>query len=417
MKTKKITQVAAMMLAILTLSALLASCSDGGKDKETDAASSTESPQTQTTDTQSNTPDTSAAETEPVETAPQPLTYDSLTVDHEMALSYAKNFSVTYYNGGFKLISVADGSKLLVVPEGRDVPENVPDDVFVLRQPVTNIMISSNPTASLINAIGALDSVTMTTTDTDAWYIDDIKSAMTAGKLSYIGEYDAPDYERISASGCTLAIYSGMLTDEVKTQLNNLGVHVLLDMTTEEEHPLARVEWVKLYGAMFDLEDKADEVFDAQEKYVDEISKLPASGKTVAMFYITSSGKLYARKAGDYMTKMLELAGGTYILSDVGVGETGTVNMEAEAFYDAAKDADYIIYIWSMGGKPETLADMLSRSEILSEMKAVRDGNVWCTTPDYFQISDTLGSMINDMHLMFEASADTDALTYLVRLK
>ena len=118
MKTKKITKLVAMMLAILTLSMLLASCSgSGGKDKETDVASSTESPQTQQQTPQSSgTPDTSAAETEPVETEPQTLTYDSLTVDHEMELSYAKNFSVTYYNGGFKLISVADGSKLLVVP-------------------------------------------------------------------------------------------------------------------------------------------------------------------------------------------------------------------------------------------------------------------------------------------------------------
>lgn len=405
----------ALLLAILMLSSLLASCKDGSEtETETDTGANAPSV-SGSADTESV--GTKPAETEPAETEPLPLTYDTLTVDHEMALTYAKKFSVTYYKGGYKLINVADGSKLFVVPENTDIPDGIPEDVFVLCQPVTDIMISSNPTASLINAIGALDAVTMTTTDTGAWYIDDIKAAMTAGRLSYIGEYDAPDYERIASSGCKLAVYSGMLTDEVKTQLETLGVHVLLDMTTEEEHPLARVEWVKLYGALFNLEDKANEVFDAQAKYVDEISQLSAGGKTAVIFYITSSGKLYARKAGDYMTKMLELAGGTYILSDVGVGETGTVNMEAEAFYDAAKDADFIIYVWSMGGKPSTLSDMLERSPILSEMKAVKDGNVWCTTPDYFQISDTLGSMINDIHLMFEADGGTDSLTYLVRLK
>lgn len=98
-------------------------------------------------------------------------------------------------------------------------------------------------------------------------------------------------------------------------------------------------------------------------------------------------------------------------------GEPGTVNMEMEAFYDKARDADYIIYIWSLGGKPETLADFLAKSEVFADFKAVKEGNVWCTTPDYFQISNTLGSMIRDMHLMIDADKDTDSLTYLNRLK
>ena len=91
--------------------------------------------------------------------------------------------------------------------------------------------------------------------------------------------------------------------------------------------------------------------------------------------------------------------------------------MELEAFYDKAKDADYIIYIWSLGGKPETLDAFLERAAILSDLKAVKNGNVWCTTPDYFQIQNTIGNMINDMRLMLDAGADVDKLTYLFKLK
>ena len=50
-------------------------------------------------------------------------------------------------------------------------------------------------------------------------------------------------------------------------------------------------------------------------------------------------------------------------------------------------------------------------------MKAVKNGNVWCTTPDFFQIQDTIGSMINDIHLMLTADESTDRLTYLYKLK
>ena len=44
--------------------------------------------------------------------------------ERTMDLQYATQFQVDYYSGGYKLISLADGSKFLVVPEGCDVPEN-----------------------------------------------------------------------------------------------------------------------------------------------------------------------------------------------------------------------------------------------------------------------------------------------------
>ena len=81
------------------------------------------------------------------------------------------------------------------------------------------------------------------------------------------------------------------------------------------------------------------------------------------------------------------------------------------------KDADYVIYIWSLGGKPSTLSDFTGYNSVLSDMKAVKDGNVWCTTPDFFQIADTIGSMINDINLMLNADANTTELTYLKKLQ
>lgn len=273
--------------------------------------------------------------------------------------------------------------------DNADVPVGLDADTQVLKQPIDNILVASTPVTSLINAVTALDSISLTTYDADSWYIDDVKNAILDGRLTYVGDYKAPDFEMITASGSTFSIYSTMLTNDVAAQLKQLGVYVMLDVSADEDHPLARVEWAKLYGAMFDCEEKAEAVYNAQASYVEEISKLDASGKSVAIFYITSKGKLYARNADDYMAKMAELAGGEYILSDVGVGEKGTINMEIEAFYDKAKDADYIIYIYSLGGKPETLDDFLARSEILSEMKAVKEGNVWCTTPDFFRLPES----------------------------
>lgn len=118
------------------------------------------------------------------------------------------------------------------------------------------------------------------------------------------------------------------------------------------------------------------------------------------------------------MVKMLELAGGKYIYADMNPEQTGTEKMEFEEFYKTAKDADYIIYIWTLGGKPNTLDDFLAINELFNDFKAVKDGNVWCTTPDYFQISDSLGQMIKDMYDMLTLEDDSvDSFQHLIRLK
>lgn len=344
--------------------------------------------------------------------------YDGkLVFDRSMELKYAKNFSVDYYKGGYKQVKIVDGTTLLIVPEKMSVPKDIDKETIVLQQPIGNMLVSSTPTISLINDLGALDSVTLTTSDVNTWYIDNVKTAFENKKIAYVGDYTAPNYELISATGTKFSIFSTMLLDEVAAQFKELGVKVMVDYSHKEDHPLARVEWIKLYGAMFNCEEKAEEKFEKQAAYVDEIAKKENTGKTVAVFYVTSKGKLYARNAGDYMSKMVELAGGKYNLPDLSPDKSGTTNMEFEAFYDKAKDADYIIYIWSMGGKPSTLADFLGKSEILADMKAVKNGNVWCTTPDFFQISNTLGYMINDINLMLNSDDKTDKLTYLTKLK
>jgi len=401
-----------LLLAVLMLTAVLSAC--GEKNEAGDTAADVQVNDEAKNDAPSEASAEGAAAGEE--------NYDGrLVLDHSMELKYAKFFSVDYYKGGYKIAKVQntpdDFSVMLIVPENMSVPEDAPENAVILQQPVNNILVSSTPVTSLINAIGALDAISLTTYDVDSWYIDDVKKALTDNRLTYIGDYKTPDYEKIVAQGTTFAFFSTMLTDDVKAQLTSLGVDVVLDQSAQEDHPLGRVEWAKLYGAIFNREEAAEEVFNTQDSYVEELLKAEKTGKSVAMFYITSKGALYARNADDYMAKMLEIAGGEYALSDVGVGETGTAKMELEAFYDKAKDADYIIYIWSMGGKPETLNDFVERAAILSDMKAVQNGNVWCTTPDYFQIQNTIGSMINDIHLMLTADASTDRLTYLFKLK
>lgn len=355
--------------------------------------------------------------------------YDGkLEFDHTMELKYAKLFKVDYYKGGYKMLTITNRdedtaivdkeTKLLIVPDGMSTP-SVDSNVIVLKAPVTNMLVSSTPVTSLMNASNCLSNISQVTYNKDEWYIDDVKKAFDNNKLTYIGNYKEPDYELIVAGAPSIAVYSTMLSSvpEVAAKLKELGVKYILDQSTYEEEPLGRVEWAKFYAAFCDQEESAEEMFNQQDEYITKLSNVENTGKKVAVFYITSKGKLYVRNAGDYLAKMVNMAGGEYIFDNLNPDKTGTQTMEMEKFYDTAKDADYIIYIWSLGGKPSTLADFTGYNSTLSEFKAVKEGNVWCTTPDFFQIADTIGSMVNDINLMLNADANTSELTYLKKLK
>lgn len=342
----------------------------------------------------------------------------ALIYESSMELQYAQNFSVDYYKGGYKLITINNDEKFLTISENATMPDDIPNDVTILQMPLTNVLVSSTPAVSFINAIDAIDNVSMTTTDVNSWYINEVKTAMENNLITYIGAIREPDYELVTAGLPTLAIYSTEILSvpEIVEKFNELEIPLLIDWATFENHPLARVEWIKLYGALFDLESTANMLFDEQVAYVNEISYQDTE-KSAVIFYITSKGTLYTRQGGDYMAKMLELAGGNYIFADVNPEKSGINQMDFETFYAAAKDADYIIYIWNLGGKPETLADILEKNELFNNFKAVEDNNVWCTTPDYFQVSNMLGYMIKDINMMFTLEDDSvNELTYLFKL-
>ena len=96
------------------------------------------------------------------------------------------------------------------------------------------------------------------------------------------------------------------------------------------------------------------------------------------------------RQSSDYIPKMIELAGGKYIFEDLGdeEGARSTVNMQIEDFYQGAKDADYLIYNSTIDGGVSSIEELIDKCEVLKDFKAVKNGDVWCTTNDMYGISD-----------------------------
>ncbi|WP_418785538.1 ABC transporter substrate-binding protein [Hominenteromicrobium sp.] len=361
------------------------------------------------------------------ESASSPVQADETQADFQVEsaypLEYAKEFTVDECTGGTRLITIQN-ARYLVVPENSTVPNGLSEDITVLQKPLENVYLVSTSALDPILKLDALSAVTLSGTSAENWYLPEAKEAMENGEISYAGKYSAPDYELIVSANCGLAIENTMIyhTPEVKEQLEKFGIPVLVERSSYESDPLARMEWVKLYGILFDKEAEAETFFNEQVQRIRPLLGQDTTGKTAAFFSVTSNNLVTVRKSNDYVAKMIGMAGGEYVfsnLSDNG-NNLATINLSLEEFYAGAKDADVLIYNSTIEGKIETTEQLLSKCPMLADFKAVQNGNVWCTTQSLFQESMELPDLILDMNRVFTAESpnavNEDELKFLTHV-
>lgn len=349
-------------------------------------------------------------------------TWAQQTACGSMELSHATQFSVDYYEDGFSLITIADTDQYLLVPEGENAPDGLPAEITVIQQPVENIYLAASSAMDLFRQLDELSRIRFTSTTPSNWAIEEVLEALDDGSLLYAGKYSAPDYELVLSQGCNLAIESTMIyhSPETKEQLESLGIPVMVERSSYEKDPLGRMEWIKLYGLLCGKYEEAEAFFSSQAERLSQICSEPADGGTVAFFYIGSNGSVTVRKPQDYVCRMIELAGGHYLPDNLQGADNAlsTMNMQMEAFFAAARDADYLIYNSAIDGEMQTLSDLLEKSELMQEFKAVQTGNVWCTGHNVFQQTTGICDLVEDIHAIVTGQADdVEQLHYLYRLQ
>ena len=364
-----------------------------------------------------------AAATSDIREAPKLSGLQYLSKDEN---EYAQGFAIYRYENEYTVLAIDDGRCYLVVPEAAEVTENVEvpegtaEDLIILRQPLDRIYLAASAVMCQFDEIGAVDNVILSGLEKDGWYIKAAREAMEKGTLEYGGKYSAPDYERIVASGVNLAVESTMIhhTPKVQEKLEKLGIPVLIDRSSYESEPLGRAEWVKAYGLLTGHEEEAAHAFEEQKGYVESLSHKEEEGsalKTVAIFSINSTRQVVTRGAGDYFGKMVEIAGATLSTPATDAGRaTQTVSMES--FYAAAEQADILIYNASIEDAPENLQQMCAKDGILTQFRAVREGNVWCMRSSLYQNASRTGTIIRDLHAIVAGEAD-DETEFFYKLK
>lgn len=340
-------------------------------------------------------------------------------VTYELKRDYAKLFDVKGYKD-YKLITINDERRYLLVPENKDIPSDIPDDVFVLKMPLDRTYMASSSCYDYMRQLGCTGSIAFLGTKENDWYIQDAKDKMNAGSILYAGKYSAPDYELLLSGGCDLAIENTMIYHKVEAmeKLQNLGIPVLVERSGYEASPLGKLEWIKLYGELFSKEKEAEEYFDLQKEIIENIAKQSSANekKSVAFFYVNSQGAVVVRRPGDYVSSLIEMAGGEYAPGSIDEADNSlsTMNMQMEDFYLATADCDVLIYNSTIDGEIDSIDDLCKKNPLFTSYKAVKNKQVYCIGRNLFQETTKMAEFANDLYTVI-SGCDND-MTCIKRL-
>jgi iron complex transport system substrate-binding protein len=302
-----------------------------------------------------------------------------------VVVKYAEGFEVRYDSGGFTITT-------------HSIASNAPfaDSLFILTNPEADISIKIHNLSADIDAIAcqssthvaflnAINKVELDKGLCGMEYVQnsEINSRLIKNNVVEICAAEQVDIEVLQKINTDLFLIYPFETDG-KAKYDGAGIRTLFIAEYLEQTPLARLEWIKLFGLITGKAQEANTYFEnAEAEYLSLISKTKkANSKFILNLPYKESW--FMPSANSMIVNLIEDAGLTYYYPSSGITENET--RSTETVWNDAMFADYWII---MASRPAdfSLADLLAEESVYEEFLSVKKNQViFCNTAtsDYF---------------------------------
>ena len=291
---------------------------------------------------------------------------------------FASGFSIMTYND-YSLLTVSQPwpnaektfayvlkRKNAVVPDSlRDFPSVV--------VPINKIIVTSTTHIPSLEMLG-VEQTLVGFPNLKYMSSEKILARAAAGKIRELGSNQSLNTEVVIDLDPDVLIGYGIDNhNPVLDNLQNAGIKVMLNGDWNEQNPLGKAEWIKLFGVLYDREKQADSVFNAVVSGYEKATALARSAKQKPVVLM---GGLFENKwnvaSGDsWGARFIKDANGQYPWADT--KGTGSQSLPFEAVLEKAGNAD----VWIAPGQFATLAEVLESNPHYGQFKAFRNKNVY----------------------------------------
>ena len=291
---------------------------------------------------------------------------------NENSCSYAHFFDIIETSSGTAVVTIS--------------PYGGIRDTLIVDEPADNLICMSTSHVACLSEIGADSLITGVsglryTADPDIL----LRFSEPGLKPVYdIGYESSLDYERILSLDPDIILAYTVSSAEPPyiAKLRSLGLEVLVLHDHVEEHPLARAEYIRLFGALTGRSDKADSIFnDISQRYESLAGQVVASQPKKVLINIPYADAWYIPGGENYMSKLVKDAGGEVLGAAEGRSSSSVVSLE-EAWM-LSQEAD----LWLNPGHCATIKELASIHQLFPSFGPLAKGlpiynNTLRTTPE-----------------------------------
>ena len=198
--------------------------------------------------------------------------------------------------------------------------------------------------------------------------------------VTELGNGSALDYEKLLALKPSLVMtFATGGSEDDYARLEALGIPVMLTSEWQEDSPLAKAEWIKLYGKLFcgtasdsACELPADTLFEQSRKSYEALRDSLLAGsspKPRVLAGMVYGGVWYAPGGKSYTAKLIRDAGGRYLWES---DTTREMKLSLEQVLALSDSAD----VWINPGAFASVDEILAAEPRVKNIRAFREGRI-----------------------------------------
>lgn len=292
-------------------------------------------------------------------------------------ISYARGLGIDNY-GAYTIISITNpwpnANKIYRYALAQHL-QDIPDSLAHLPQikiPIKKIVVTSTthlPSLEMLGQENSLKGFPM------LQYISStaFRKLINQNKIQELGSNQSINVEAlINISPDVLIGYGINQNNPTLDKIAGSGIKVVLNGDWNEETPLGKAEWIKLFGALYNRQKMADSIFKRIEQDYNNIKNL--AKKTIKKPNVMAGSifqnKWYMPRGNSWGAYIIKDAGGRYLFANT--TGTGSLSLPTEQLLAKADFAD----IW-IGPEMNSLKEMAKANPHYAKFRAFQQGNVY----------------------------------------
>ncbi len=243
-----------------------------------------------------------------------------------------------------------------------------------IKTPVKNVVCLSTTHIGFIAYLGETGSVSGVS-GKDFVVNENLRVKLDQGLVADVGYDENLNYELLLKLKPDIVFAYGVnmgITNTIR-KLHELGIPVILIGEYLEEDPLAKMEWVKVFAALYKREAMATEKFDSVAGIYNILAKRAgrSENKPGVLLGLPWRGTWYISGSQSYIARLIKDAGGKYIWDHLDYNESRP--MVLEAVYEHALSADY----WINPGDALLKKDIVAVDERFGRLPSFKNDRVF----------------------------------------